>query len=131
MDAHRDALAHRFIAHTVSETRGWPAHLQIGLHELAFTVLPELVLELRGEQACAWARRWRQRMEAELAAGGAQVAPEDVDWVAELARRRAAPAPAGEPPANPADIQRLAGLLERLGPVAMALPWRREPPARA
>ena len=34
-DAHRDALAHRFISRTLVETTAWPAILQVALHELA------------------------------------------------------------------------------------------------
>lgn len=125
-DARRDALAHRFIAQVVDETRRWPPRLQLALHELAMTALPELVLELRGERARTWARDWRERMEGDLAPA-AGIAAEDAAWVAELAGRGAA-SPADEPDADPVG---LGELLERLGPIALALPWRRTPPARA
>jgi hypothetical protein len=130
MHPHREALAYRFIAATLAETRSWPADLQIGLHELAFRLLPELVLELKAERAQAWVRDWRARMEA---ARSPEISAEDSAWVADLARAWSLePAPAAVDAQDAGgEIPRLAELIERLGPVALALPWRREPPARA
>jgi hypothetical protein len=130
MNAHRDALAHRFIAFTLDETRSWPLALQVNWHELAFTFLPELILELDQPAACRFARAWRERVETELAKP--LVAPfSDAEhvWLADLARGHvAAEVLAG---GTGSDVMRLAELLRRVGPLALALPWRASPPAKA
>ncbi|HTM20814.1 MAG TPA: hypothetical protein VL172_09910 [Kofleriaceae bacterium] len=131
----RDALVHAFIAATLDETRAWPAPLQVALHEAAFTDLAAEVLSLRGPAARRWLRAWRARAESPPETPLVyEVPPEVIAWIAELAAaHRAAQAPAAEiePPASADDLARLAALMERLGPLALALPWRREPPAQA
>ena len=123
MDARRDALAHRFIARTADETRAWPPLLQVTLHQLAFVALPELVLALDEDAARRWARGWRERMDQQLAA----VDPADAVWVATLSREwPAARRAASEAEPSPREVARLAELIARLGPVALALPWRDE-----
>jgi hypothetical protein len=128
MDARRDALAHRFIAYTIPETRDWPYELQIALHKLAFVALPVLVLELPRPDACEWAARWRVR----ITAPAPLVDPADIEWIAAIARADPRqPRTADEPTPTPAEIDRLAELLARLGPLALALPWRDDAPAKA
>jgi hypothetical protein len=132
----RDALAHAFIAATLEDIRGWPAALQVELHQAVFTDDVALnVLRLRGAPARRWLHAWRTRVETPPPAPimPYEIPAEALAWIAELAAaHRAAPAPpVPEGPASPGDLNRLAGLMERLGPLALALPWRREPPARA
>jgi hypothetical protein len=117
MDARRDALAHRFIARTLDETREWPAELQLMLQQLAFVALPELVLALDAEAACTWVRAWRARVEEQIAC----VDPAEVERA--MARSEATPAAPDDDP-SPTEITRLAELLARFGPLALALPWR-------
>ena len=117
--ARREALAHRFIANALVETRAWPASLQVALHELAFVALPELVLELDAPSAVRWAREWRAQIEGALVGHDA-----DRSWLAELALART------EEPTG-AEIARLADLMSRLGPLALSLPWRGDPCAKA
>jgi len=125
MNAQRDALAHRFIASTLDETQAWPAALQVSWHELAFTTLPELILELDEPAACRFARAWRERVEAELAsAPPAPFSDAELAWLSELARGYA-PAIAIE--GTSGDVTRLADLLRRFGPLALSLPWRANP----
>lgn len=123
----RDALAHRFIANVLPETRTWPPDLQVALHQLAFAGLPELILELRADRARAWAQDWRASME-ELVRAPAQLSDEYVAFVSELVRQRAAPAAVENAIQDP---ERLAAAFERLGPLALVLSWRRESPAQA
>jgi hypothetical protein len=131
MNAYRDALAHKFIATVLDETASWAPALQVSLHELAFDGLPELVLELDAEAAVQWVRRWRVRMEQLVAEPVPQIADEDAAWIAELALEwQAGRAPAAAE-ATPAQIARLAELFTRLGPLALALPWRGDPHAKA
>lgn len=127
-DAHRDALAHRFISRTLAETTTWPASLQVALHELAFVAIPDDVLDLVAEDAIAWARRWRERMEDTPA----QVVGEDMEWVISLAEHWQATRTAerAEPPTQ-AELDRIADLMSRLGPLALRLPWRGDRPAKA
>lgn len=129
MNARSDALAHRFVAFTLDETRAWPVELQVSLHELAFSSLPELVLELDAPSACRFARSWRERVEAELASPAAPFTEDDLAWLRGLAEGWTAP-PA-EPTASGPEVSRLAELLRRFGPLALALPWRTVDPAKS
>jgi hypothetical protein len=97
------------------------------LHQLAFE-LPEGVLDMTARDAVVWARSWRTRVEETLA----QVAaadPTDDSWIAELAAGHVAEPDLGEPTAS--EIDRLALMFARLGPLALSLPWRNGPPAKA
>jgi hypothetical protein len=129
MDAQHDALAHRFIARTLAETTDWPPSLQVALHELAFVALPDSVLALDRDEACAWARRWRTRFEQ----AAATVSSADAEWVANLAEqwRASRPADQGEPAPSSGELSRLADLMARLGPLALRLPWRNAGPGQA
>jgi len=131
MNARRDALAHKFVANVLAETRGWPPRLQVGLHQLAFADLPEAVLSLDADDARAWARRWRREIEGLMAAPPVRPRDEDLARIAELAAEWLAARPSPEQPAGPEEIARLADLMARLGPLALGLPWRRQPPPRA
>jgi hypothetical protein len=123
MNAHREVLAHQFVASVLPETSAWPPEVALALYNLAFSALPDLVLELRGADARRWARGWRRRVDELRAMPAPVIAPEDAAWIAELARRTADAAP-DTSPASGVEIARLAGLFERLGPLALALPWR-------
>ncbi len=125
--AYRDALAHRFIARVLDETRAWSAELQVRLHRLAFDVLPEIVLELSEDDARAWAQRWRAQIERELAI---EIPEDQTRWIAEMAAEyerthRPPPLPSAE------ELERLARMFSRLGPLALALPWRGDTRAKA
>lgn len=126
-DARRDALAHRFIARVLEETRDWPAELQVRLHRLAFDVLPELVLELAPADACAWAERWRAQIAREELI---DIPDEETRWIADLAAEHRL---AHDQPAMPSaeELERLAQMFSRLGPLALALPWRGDTRAKA
>ncbi|MDB4961752.1 MAG: hypothetical protein JWP01_1751 [Myxococcales bacterium] len=128
MNARRDALAHRFIAFTLEETSAWPAEITTSLHELAFSTLPELVLDLDAPSACRFVRAWRERLDLELGSP-TELTAEDRAWLAELARGWT-PA-AAEPVASGPEVSRLAELLRRFGPLALALPWRDDVTAKA
>ena len=131
MDARRDALAHKFIATVLDETQSWPAELQVNLHQLAFDGLPELVLELDGDAAIKWVRSWRLRVETAMAEPVPQFGAEDAAWIAELAQEWQAAQQRTAEAATPAQIARLAELFSRFGPLALALPWRGDPQAKA
>ena len=122
MDARREGLVLRFLANTGEQTRAWPASLQSTLHDLALLVLPEIVLGLDREAACAWVRGWRERTEAPAPL----VDPADAAWVAALAQQwlDAQPPEHGAPPPSAAELARLTRLVARLGPLALRLPWR-------
>lgn len=128
-NARSDALAHRFVAFTLDETKDWPVELQHSFHQLAFSSLPELVLELDEPSACRFARGWRVRIETELASPATPFTDEDVTWLRGLAEGWTAP-PA-EPAASGPEISRLAELLRRFGPLALAIPWRDVVPAKS
>ena len=126
-NAQRDALAHRFIARVLDETRAWPAELQVRLHRLAFEVLPEVVLELSEDDARGWAQRWRAQIERELAI---EIPDEQTRWIAEQAAEYERTY--GPPPLPSAEeLERLARMFSRLGPLALTLPWRGDPRAKA
>ncbi|HEX5062105.1 MAG TPA: hypothetical protein VFV99_22200 [Kofleriaceae bacterium] len=128
MNARRDALAHRFVAFTHDETQAWPADLQVSWHELAFSTLPELILELDAPAACRFARSWRERVEAQLATPAPAFDDAELAWLNDIARGYGA----AEPVAGTShDVTRLADLLRRFGPLALSLPWRHTPPAKA
>jgi hypothetical protein len=125
--AERDALAHRFIARVLDETRSWPAELQVRLHRIALDVLPEIVLELSEDDARAWAQRWRAQIEREQAI---EIPDEQTRWIAESAAEYERTY--GPPPLPSAEeLERLARLYVRLGPLALSLPWRGDPRAKA
>ena len=130
MNAHHDAMAHRFIAYALDETRAWPSELQVSFHELAFTVLPDIILELDAPSACRFARDWKLRHEAMLGEPRSPAhTPEDVAWLSMLAAGHdTSPA---ELDGSPAEVTRLAALMRRFGPLALALPWRDKDVPRA
>lgn len=131
MNARRDALAHKFIAAVLDETQHWPPQLQVNLHALAFAGLPELVLELDSDAAVRWVRGWRQRMETAMAEPVPEIGAEDAAWIAGLAEEWQAAQQRLDLDATPAQIARLAELFTRFGPLALALPWRGDPVAKA
>jgi hypothetical protein len=126
-DANHDALAHRFISRTLPETSSWPPTLQVALHELAFVAIPDEVLGLDSDEAIAWARRWRERIET-----SGSVVAEDMEWVVALAEQwqAARPSPSAGI-ATQGELDRVADLMSRLGPLALRLPWRSDRPAKA
>lgn len=50
-DARRDGLAHRFVANVLPETTTWPPLVQLALYQLAFSTLPQIILELDADGA--------------------------------------------------------------------------------
>ena len=128
MDARSDALAHRFVAFTLDETKDWPVDLQLSFHQLAFSSLPELVLDFDAPSACRFAREWRERVEAELANPAAPFTDDDLAWLRGLAEGWTPPV--AEPAASGPEVSRLAELLRRFGPLALAIPWRDVVPAK-
>lgn len=124
MNAHRDALAHRFVAATLGETKAWSNDLQVAFHQLAFATLPLAILELDERSARRFARRWRTEVEAEPV----PVPPTDDAWIVELASGWDAARDAG---ASGDQIAKLAELIRRFGPLALTMPWRAGPPAKA
>lgn len=123
MNAQRDAMAHRFVAHAMDETRTWSPELQVDFHELAFSVLPDILLELDAPSVCRFARDWKVRHERSLADPEApSFTAEEHAWLAMLAAGHEGARV--ELDSSAAEISRLAALMRRFGPLALALPWR-------
>lgn len=125
MNATQDALAHRFLAATRAEVATWPPELQVALHEYVF-LLPELVLAQEPDAAIRWVKRWRDEMDSLPAPAPATTAAVE-PWIEELARDFRPLAEMDVVPPSAEQLERLAELFARFGPLALSIPWRFEP----